>query len=60
MNVRLVNIGELVIVPAGPVAGSDMRAVQTIAGAELHITDGRIAAFGPAGTLNAPTRNGAP
>jgi imidazolonepropionase len=51
MNVRLVNIGELVVVPPGPVAGSDMRSVQTLAGAELHIADGRIAAFGPAGTL---------
>ena len=51
MNARLVNIGQLVVVPSGPVAGGHMQVMQTIAGAELHIADGRIAAFGPAGTL---------
>ena len=51
MNLWVVNIGELVVVPPGPVAGSRMGSVRTIAIAELRIEDGRIAAFGPAGSL---------
>jgi imidazolonepropionase len=45
----MVNIGELVVVPPGPVPGARMDNVARIGGAELLISNGRIAAFGPVG-----------
>ncbi len=57
MHARIINIAELVLVPPGPVPGSQMRAVPRIQNAELLIQDGRIAAFGSAGSLQIPKGN---
>ena len=43
------DIGTLVAVPAGPLAGQRMRELPVIRDATLLVKDGRIAWFGPAG-----------
>lgn len=43
------NIGQLVVVPPGPVGGRSMNTLPTIENAVLTIEAGRIRAFGPAG-----------
>ena len=48
------NIGELLVVPKGPVLGRAMGEVPVISGAAMLIDDGLIAWFGPAADLNAP------
>lgn len=48
------NIGELLLVPPGPVAGSAMGDVRSINDASLLIADEKTAAFGPAGSVEAP------
>ncbi len=48
------NIGELLVVPKGPVTGRAMRDVPVISGAALLIENGLIAWFGPDADLNAP------
>jgi len=47
-TVLIRDIGTLVAVPPGPLAGSRMRALPTVPDATLLIRDGRIAWFGPA------------
>lgn len=42
------DIGELVVVPPGPLCGAAMREIGSLADAALLIEDGRIAWFGPA------------
>jgi imidazolonepropionase len=49
------NIGELVVVPPGPVGGRSMRQVSCIESAALLIDGDRIAWFGPQRQLDAPT-----
>lgn len=49
------NIGELVVVPRGPVGGRAMRSVATIPQAAVMIEEDRITWFGPEAALNAPT-----
>ncbi len=49
------NIGELVVVPPGPVPGRAMRAVDRIPSASVLIDGDRIAWFGPEDGLNAPS-----
>ena len=44
----ITNIGELCVVPRGPVGGARMNEVQRIRNAELLIDGERIAWFGPA------------
>ena len=41
------NIGELVLVPPGPVKGRSMRHIETVEGAALVMVDGDISWFGP-------------
>jgi imidazolonepropionase len=48
------NIGELVVVPPGPIGGRSMRTVPKIASAAMLIDDERIAWFGPESDLKAP------
>lgn len=48
MTLCISNIGELVVVPAGPVPGSRMDGVQRITNAAVVVENGRIAWFGPA------------
>lgn len=48
MTLLVANIGQLVVVPPGPVAGPAMDRVDRLADAALLIEDGRIAWFGPA------------
>lgn len=48
------NIAELVVVPPGPVCGSAMRAVETVARAALVIEGDKIAWFGPEAKCVAP------
>ena len=51
------NIGELVVVPPGPVCGRAMREVTCMASAALLVDDdGRIAWFGPDAEFAGPTR----
>ncbi|MEK7755629.1 MAG: imidazolonepropionase [Planctomycetota bacterium] len=49
------NIGELVVVPPGPVPGRSMRTVNRILSAAVLIDDDRIAWFGPEDGLDAPS-----
>lgn len=49
------NIGELIVVPPGPVPGRAMRMVERIRSAAVLIDGGRIAWFGPEADLNAPS-----
>ncbi|MCK6486343.1 MAG: imidazolonepropionase [Phycisphaerae bacterium] len=56
MNLVIRNIGQLLVVPPGPVSGETMRTVPRIEGASLVARDGRIAWFGPAD--DAPTIDG--
>jgi imidazolonepropionase len=49
------NIGELVVVPPGPVGGRSMRTVDRIPSAAVVIDEGRIVWFGPEADLNAPS-----
>lgn len=49
------NIGELVVVPPGPVPGRVMRTVDRIRSAAVLIDDDRIAWFGPEDGLNTPS-----
>ena len=51
----ITNIGELLVVPPGPVRGPAMGAVETIHGATLLIEGERIAGFGPAGSVEVPS-----
>lgn len=54
-SVRIIrNIGELVVVPPGPVLGRAMRNVECIPDAALVTEADRIAWFGPVSALNAP------
>lgn len=46
-SLLITNIGELVVVPPGPITGTQMAAVRTIRNAALLIEQGRIAWFGP-------------
>ncbi len=48
------NIGELVVVPPGPIAGGAMRTVGTIQGAAVLIDGDKIAWFGPESELDLP------
>ena len=48
------NIGELVVVPKGPVRGRAMRNVDRVFAAALVVDDGRIVWFGPQSAMNAP------
>jgi len=45
----IVNISELVVVPPGPVAGTEMDRIRRLPDAALLVEDGRIAWFGPSG-----------
>jgi len=49
------NIGELLVVPPGPVPGRAMRNVRRIPSAAVLVDGERIAWFGPQAELNAPT-----
>jgi imidazolonepropionase len=49
------NIGELVVVPPGPVPGRSMRTVDRILSASVMIDGDRIAWFGPEDGLDAPS-----
>ncbi len=49
------NIGELIVVPQGPIPGRSMRAVERIPSSAVLIDKDRIAWFGPETALNAPT-----
>ncbi len=44
----LTDIGQLIVVPPGPLCGAQMRAPARIDGAALQVRDGRIQWFGPA------------
>ncbi len=48
------NIGELLVVPRGPVTGRSMSHVPRIPGAAMLVDDGKIAWFGPQSRLSAP------
>lgn len=50
----ITEIGELVVVPPGPLRGRQMRSLPRIRGAALHIRDGRIAWFGSASDAAEP------
>lgn len=52
-RLRIINIGELAVVPRGPVQGKAMRDVPRIKDAALDVVDGRIAWFGPGSSLAA-------
>jgi len=54
------NIGELVVVPPGPVLGRSMREVKCIRSAALVIEDGKIAWFGREADLDTATTGAAP
>lgn len=49
------NIGELVVVPPGPVGGRSMRDVTVVKSAAMLLDGDRIAWFGPQSDLRAPT-----
>ncbi len=49
MNTLIENIGELCVVPRGPVGGARMGEVLRVRGAALVVEDERIAWYGPAG-----------
>jgi imidazolonepropionase len=48
------NIGELVVVPPGPIGGRSMNQVERIANAALLVENGRIKSFGPESSVCAP------
>lgn len=48
------NIGQLVLVPKGPVLGRSMGDVDRVSAAALLVDDGRIVWFGPESAMNAP------
>ncbi len=54
MTILIQNIGELVVVPRGPIGGRSMHTVNTITKAAIVVQDGRITWFGQACDLQYP------